>query len=74
MEQSDIRWQQRFQNYPLQTGLIDDRAWMKTIEDRNLSSRHYDSSTAEAILRKVIEVYLPLFNRFEETMKQYLES
>ena len=60
--------------YALQTGLIDDRAWMKTIEDRNLSSRHYDSSTAEAILRKVIEVYLPLFNRFEETMKQYLES
>lgn len=48
---------------------IDDRVWMKSIEDRNLSSHHYDSSTVEAILGRITETYLPLMNRFEETMK-----
>lgn len=55
--------------YALQNGLVSDKAWMKSIEDRNLSSHHYDSNTAEAIMRKVIAIYLPLFNDLEKTMK-----
>lgn len=55
--------------YALQNGLIADRAWMKSIEDRNLSSHHYDSNTAEAILQKIINTYLPLLNDFESIMK-----
>lgn len=66
---SDIRGSRDAIRYALQNGLVDDRAWMKSIEDRNLSSHHYDSSTAESILTKIIGTYLPLFNRFEETMK-----
>lgn len=55
--------------YALQNGLISDRAWMKSIDDRNISSHHYDSNTAEAVLRKILGTYLVLFNEFEETMK-----
>lgn len=66
---SEIRGSRDAIRYALQNGLVDDRAWMKSIEDRNLSSHHYDSSTAENILTKIIGIYLPLFNRFEETMK-----
>lgn len=55
--------------YALQNGLISDRAWMKSIEDRNISSHHYDSNTAEAVLQKIVGTYLVLFNEFEETMK-----
>lgn len=55
--------------YALQNGLVDDRSWMKSIEDRNLSSHHYDSITAEAIIVKIIGTYLPLFNQFKAMMK-----
>jgi nucleotidyltransferase substrate binding protein (TIGR01987 family) len=70
---TDIKGSRDAIRYGLQTGLITDKAWMKSIEDRNLSSHHYDSSTAEAIITKVVGVYLPLFNSFEETMTKYLE-
>lgn len=70
---SDIKGSRDAIRFALQTGLIADKAWMKTIEDRNLSSLHYDSPTADAIIQKVIGVYLPLFNSFEETMTKYLE-
>lgn len=56
--------------YGLSNGLIDDKRWMKSIEDRNLSSHHYDSSTAEAIITKIVGTYLPLLNHFEETMNE----
>lgn len=65
----DIRGSRDALRYALSVGLIDDRNWMKTIEDRNQSSHHYDSATAEAIMTRVIGNYLPLFNKFEETMK-----
>lgn len=65
----EIRGSRDAIRYALQNGLIADRAWMNSIEDRNLSSHHYDSNTVEAILRRILEVYLPLFNQFEETMK-----
>ena len=65
----DIRGSRDAVRYALNVGLIDDRNWMKTIEDRNQSSHHYDSATAESIMSRVIGDYLPLFNKFEETMK-----
>lgn len=56
-----IRW-------ALQNGLADDKTWMKSIEDRNLSSHDYDSTTADAIFAIIIGTYLPLFNQFERKM------
>ena len=65
----DIRGSRDAVRYALSVGLIDDRKWMKTIEDRNLSSHLYDSMAAESITTSGIGSYLPLFNQFEEKMK-----
>lgn len=67
---TDIRGSRDAIRNALKIGLIEDRNWMKSIEDRNLSSHDYDSQTANAILKKVIEVYIPLFNQFAEKMRQ----
>lgn len=68
---TDIKGSRDAIRYALQTGLVADKAWMKTIEDRNLCSHHYDSPTADALIQRVTGVYLPLFNSFEETMDKY---
>ena len=65
---TDIRGSRDAIRYALQNSLIDSKEWMKSIEDRNLSSHHYDGDTAAAVLLKITNVYLPLFNRFEEKM------
>jgi nucleotidyltransferase substrate binding protein (TIGR01987 family) len=65
---TEIRGSRDAIRWALQNGLADDKAWMKSIEDRNLSSHDYDRPTADAIFSKVIGTYLPLFNRFEQTM------
>jgi len=65
---TEIRGSRDAIRWALQNGLADDKAWMKSVEDRNLSSHGYDRPTADAIFSKVIGTYLPLFNRFEQTM------
>lgn len=65
---TEIRGSRDAIRWALQNGLADDKAWMKYIEDRNLSSHDYDRLTADAIFSKVIGIYLPLFNQFEQTM------
>ncbi len=67
---TDIRGSRDAIRWALHNGLANDKAWMKYIEDRNLSSHDYDSMTADSIFIKVIETYLPLFNLFEQTMKE----
>lgn len=49
-------------------GLIDDPRWMESIEDRNLTSHHYDDDEAAKIVQDILSVYYPLFNRLETTM------
>ena len=65
---TEIRGSRDAIRYALQTGLVNDRAWMKSIEDRNLSSHDYDQATADAIMAKILETYLPLFIEFEQVM------
>ena len=67
---TDIRGSRDAIRWALQNGLADDKAWIKSIEDRNLSSHDYDSMTAETIFAKVIGTYLPLFNQFRFTMEK----
>lgn len=67
---TDIRGSRDAIRWALHNGLANDKAWMKSIEDRNLASHDYDSMTADSIFIKVIETYLPLFNQFEQTMKE----
>ena len=50
----------------LQMGLIDDVAWMESIEDRNLTSHNYDEEVAEEVYEAIVHKYYPLFVRFEQ--------
>ena len=52
----------------LQFGLIDDENWMRSISDRNLTSHQYDEDTAQAIIENIIDVYYPLFVKYERIM------
>lgn len=53
----------------LQAGVIDSPEWMRTIEDRNLTSHTYDEDDAHGICMRVRDVYLGLFRNFAENMQ-----
>lgn len=58
----------------LRFGLIDDDNWMNSIEDRNLTSHQYDEDTAHSVVRNIIEIYYPLFVKYEKVMLQKAET
>lgn len=43
--------------------------WMAMIKSRNMSAHAYDPKTADEIGKQVVEVYLPLFQQFEQRMQ-----
>jgi len=51
-------------------GIIDDERWMESIEDRNLTSHTYNDETAAQMHQHIVEVYFPLFCKFEEKMAE----
>ena len=55
-------------------GLIQDRRWMESIEDRNLISHNYDDETATEIQRRIVTLYYPFFKDFEEMMMLNLKG
>ena len=55
-------------------GLIQDRRWMESIEDRNLISHNYDNETATEIQRRIVTLYYPFFKDFEEMMMLNLKG
>lgn len=67
---TEIRGSRDAIRWALQNSLISDKAWMKSIEDRNLSSHDYDSETAEEIIIKIVGTYIPLFNAFRNVMER----
>jgi nucleotidyltransferase substrate binding protein (TIGR01987 family) len=52
----------------LTINIIDDKQWMESIADRNLTSHLYDDDTVSRIYKNIIEIYFLLFCRFEKTM------
>lgn len=48
--------------------LVTDKSWMDSIIDRNLTSHNYDEDTAEDICENIVDVYYPLFVKFEKVM------
>lgn len=60
--------------YSLRLGLIDDGLWMDTIKDRNVTSHHYDDETASTIESHIINIYYPLFVKFEKVMLEKTEE
>ena len=75
MAKQDIRWQQRFSNYrkALEMNLIDDKQWMDTIEDRNLTVHNYDNEVASEIYENIMHVYFPLFVAFGQKIQSLIE-
>lgn len=52
----------------LQIGIIEDKEWIETIEDRNLTSHNYDEEVAEDVFISIVNDYYPLLVKFDETM------
>lgn len=52
-------------------GIIENEAWMESINDRNLTSHNYDDETVAEILESIIDTYTPLFNDFEKKMLSF---
>ena len=65
---TDIMGSQDAIRVALRAGILDDDRWMDTISDRNLTSHNYDDETAKHIVNNIINVYYPLFVKFETTM------
>lgn len=57
----------------LQIGLIEDKAWLSTIEDRNLTSHNYDDEIADEVFITIVEDYYPLFEKFKDTMQSLIQ-
>lgn len=52
-------------------GIIENEAWMESINDRNLTSHNYDDETVAEILESIIDTYALLFNDFEKKMLSF---
>jgi len=57
----------------LSIDIIDDARWMESIEDRNQSSHNYDDVIETRIFENIVNVYFPLFCRFEKKMIELSE-
>lgn len=58
----------------LAMGIIKDRTWMNSINDRNLSTHDYNRSTANEIRNKIVNTYYPLFIDFEKEMEERINE
>ncbi len=65
---TDIRGSRDAFRKAFEMGLITDKQWMESIEDRNLTSHNYDNEVANDIYSSIIGVYYPLFTDFAEYM------
>lgn len=54
----------------LAIGLIEDRRWMDSINDRNLTSHSYDEETTTNIQQNIINIYYPLFTQLLKKMEK----
>ena len=71
---TDIRGSRDAFRKAFEMGIISDKRWMESIEDRNLTSHNYDNETAEEIYKAIITVYYPLFCDFEKMMTSILNN
>lgn len=70
---TDVRGSRDAIRKALEMNLIDDRNWMETIEDRNLTVHNYDNEIASEIYDNIMNVYAPLFIAFEHKMQSLIE-
>ena len=70
---TDVRGSRDAIRKALEMGLIDDRRWMETIEDRNLTVHNYDNEITSEIYEHIMKIYYPLFMSFEQKMQSLVE-
>ncbi|HBC28930.1 MAG TPA: nucleotidyltransferase [Prevotellaceae bacterium] len=58
----------------LQMGLVEDSVWMDTISSRNLTSHCYDEEEFNEVLDRIIQSYLPVFEKFSARMNALRDS
>ena len=58
--------QQSFSN-----GIIEDDQWLQMLKSRNFLAHDYDGSFATEKFHEIINVYIPLFEKFKEKVKKY---
>ena len=69
---ADIRGSRDAIRKALEMGLIDDKRWMETIEDRHQTALFYDNKTANHICYKIKTAYITLFIEFENKTQSLL--
>ena len=70
---TDVRGSRDAIRKALEMNLIDDKQWMETIEDRNLTVHNYDNEVASEIYENIMHVYFPLFVAFGQKMQSLIE-
>ena len=70
---TDVRGSRDAIRKALEMGLVDDRCWMETIEDRNLTVHNYDNEIASEIYENIMKAYSPLFVDFAKKMQSLVE-
>lgn len=63
---TDIRGSRDAIRKAFEMGLISDKGWMDSIEDRNLTSHNYDDDVAEEIYWAIVDVYHPAVHRIRK--------
>lgn len=58
----------------LEKNLIDDNTWMQMLKTRNQLAHDYDGSFAAEKFRDIIDMYYPLFLRFQKVAETYLQA
>lgn len=70
---TDVRGSRDAIRKALEMGLIGDRRWLETIEDRNLTVHNYDNEIALEIYENIMHTYSPLFVDFAKKMQSLVE-
>lgn len=58
----------------LEIGLVENKRWMETINDRNLTFHNYNNEVATEIYDNIVHIYYPLFRQFEQKMSSLISS
>lgn len=54
--------------------IVNEKAWIAYLKDRNLSSHIYDEAEAENIYKKIKETYFAEFKSQEENLEEKLKT
>ena len=66
---TDVRGSRDAIRKALEMGLIDDKRWMETIEDRYLTASHYEKETIDNVYHHITSLYTVLFTNFANNIQ-----